>query len=388
MEPLENVLKNKTARRRVWTEVDLAAVAHNVRAIKTATGRPLMACVKGEGYGHGRVPVARAAVAAGADRLSVAHVEEGVDLRRAGIAVPVHVLLEPHPKTAPLFARHDLVATVGSPETARAMAAELSRPIRVHVPVDTGMGRDPLHPENALDFLRFLDDFDVFEVEGIFSHFPCAYPATNSAFSALTQKQIQRFGRLVDQCRDAGFHLLAHLANSGGTALYPDAYFDLVRPGALIYGYGFDWLPWPLTPALSWKTRVSAVVPAAAGDRLGYDHTHRVAQNTRIALLSAGYADGYPRILSNKGRVLIRGVAAPVVGLVAMDQIMVDAGRIPGVARGDEAVLIGAQGGERVDAADLAALLDTSPVTLTAAIAHRVPRIYHDGQGILSESFA
>jgi alanine racemase len=365
--------------RRVWAEVDLEAIRHNAQALKEAAGpgRLYMACVKGNGYGHGMVQVARAALQGGADRLSVAQVEEGIELRQAGIKAPIQILIEPLPEHAKAIFENDLIPTLSSPAVAKEMALRLPGRIKVHVEVDTGMYRVPLKPERTSDFIRLLHSFGVYEVEGIFSHFSCSHFPNDPISREFTLKQLAFFKEIIRDCETNGHRFpLKHMASSGAVALYPEAYLDMIRPGYILYGFPLDWIKLPTKPALSWKTRVWSVLPVAKGMGVGYDRNYIPQKETRIAILATGYADGYPRVLSNLSHVLIRGKRAPVVGLIGMDQMTADVGHIADVSRGDEVVLIGEQEGAHLTAIELADHLKTTAAIFTCSIAHRVERIY------------
>jgi alanine racemase len=365
--------------RRVWVEVDLEAIRQNARALKEAAGpgRLYMACVKGNGYGHGMVPVAKAALQGGADRLSVAQVEEGVELRRAGIQAPIQILIEPLPEQAGLIFENDLIPTLSSPAVAEEMASRLPGRIKVHVEVDTGMYRVPLKPEGVPDFIRLLKSLGVYKVEGIFSHFSSAHIPNDPGYREFSLRQLAVFKEVVRGCEMNGHGFrLKHMASSGAVALYPEAFLDMIRPGYLLYGFPADWIRLRTQPALSWKTRVWSVLPVARGVGVGYDQNYVAPKDTRIAILAAGYADGYTRVLSNLGHVVIGGKRAPLVGLIGMDQMMADVGDIAGVSRGDEAVLIGEQEGAQVTAVELANHLNTTAAFISCSIAQRVERIY------------
>ncbi|MBW1712841.1 MAG: alanine racemase [Deltaproteobacteria bacterium] len=363
----------------IWVEIDLEAIRHNVRVLKEliGPGRLFMACVKGDGYGHGLVQAARAALEGGADRLSVAQVEEGINLRRAGIEAPVQVLIEPLAEQAAALFDYGLIPSLSSPEVAQELAARLPGRIKVHVEVDTGMGRVTLRPAEAPAFLDLLQDLGLFEIEGLMTHFSSAHKPQDPAHRAFTLAQLNSFEEAVRACQAQGRRIpLKHTAASGAVVYYPETYLDMVRPGTLIYGLRFGDFDLPLKPALSWKTRVWAVRQVAKGLGLGYEQAYAPQQDTTIAVLAAGYADGYPRTLSNLSHVLIRGQRAPVVGLIGMDQMMAEVDHIPGLGRGEEAVLIGQQGEAEVTASELASQLKTTPVILTVGIAGRVERVY------------
>jgi alanine racemase len=335
-----------------------------------------MACVKGDGYGHGIVQVGRAALEGGADRLSVAHVEEGVALRQAGISAPIQVLIEPLAEQAALFFEHRLIASISTVEVVKELGERLPGRIKVHVEVDTGMGRVGLKPADVPAFCSLLEKTAVFELEGLFSHLPsCHYRQPDD--EEFTRGQIATFLEMVRTVEAGGRSIpLKHLASSGGVTFFPESYLDMVRPGYLVYGLLLDNPRPPLTPALSWKSRVLNVLPALKGQGLGYDRNFRPEQDTRVAIVGTGYADGYPRALSNNSHVLIRGQRAKVVGLVAMDMIMVEVGHFLDVRRGDEVVIIGRQGDQVITCRELSKTLGTTVAQVTCGISGRVKRVY------------
>jgi len=364
---------------RSWVEIDLSAVAHNIRTLKgvAGPGRLVMACVKSNAYGHGLNEVARAAEAAGADRLAVAWVDEGLSLRRAGVRVPIQVLMEPPPEAAVEMAQSGLIASLSSLGTARRMAERLDRPLTVHVEVDTGMGRVPLQPDEVPGFLARLARMGPFRVEGLFSHFSSAGEPGDSRFDRFTRDQLNAFTRLCSRLESQGVRVpIRHMAGSDGVAHYPESRLDMIRPGAWVYGYKGRRIGLDLAPVLSWKTRVLRVTPASAHRPYGYAMSFLPERDTRIAHLPVGYGDGYPRALSGVGEVLIQGMRAPVAGMIGMETMMVDVGHIEGDLEGREAVMIGRQGPERIKAADLAERIGLFGVMITCGIKEKVPRIY------------
>ena len=363
-------------RERTWVEVDLGAVRSNVRLLRErARPAALMAVVKADAYGHGAVRVARAALEAGAAWLGVALVGEGIRLRRAGIAAPMLVLSPPAPGEVAVAARWDLAVCVVSPEMARALGrAACGRRVRAHLKVDTGMGRVGVRgPREAVEVARTLASLPGGGLEGVFTHL-----ATADSDPAFAADQLRRFGEVVQALEGAGLRPpLVHAANSAAAWNLPAARWDLVRTGIAIYGLapaGTGDRPPGLIPALSWKARVSFVKRVAAGTPISYGATWRAPREAVIATLPLGYADGYPRHLSNRGQVLLGGRRAPVAGLVCMDQCMVWAGEDAAV--GQEAVLIGRQGDEELSAEEVAAAAGTINYEITTRIGARVPRLY------------
>jgi alanine racemase len=367
--------------RPTFAEIDLSAVRNNVRALR-GTGAEVMAVVKSNGYGHGAVPVANAAGAAGAAWLGVALVEEGMALRDAGILAPILVLSEFPPGAEKDALAAGLIPTVysepGLDGVAQA-AQSLGVPARIHLKVDTGMHRVGLYPpEGALDFARRAVAAGC-EVEGLWTHF-----ARSEEDEATTQGQLERFRSVSKAFQQAGLPpRLLHAANSAAAILYPETHFDLVRAGIAIYGL----LPAPevgadlgLRPALSWRSAVTSVRRLPPGEGVSYGHRYRLDRESTVATVPVGYADGYPRALSNRSEVLVHGKRFPVAGAVTMDQLLMDCGD-EDILPGDEVVLIGRQGSEEVGAQELAEHAGTIPYEIVCGISERVPREYMEGPG-------
>jgi len=336
-----------------------------------------MACVKGDGYGHGMIKVARAALEGGADRLSVARVEEGVALRRAGLLVPIQILIEPRPEEAEALSEFNLIPSLSSPVVARELARRLEKKIKVHIEIDTGMHRVPLKAVETPAFAEALLSSGRFDIEGIFSHFASSTIPDDEQARELSLNQLAEFNEVVETCKSRGISFpLRHMANTGAVSLYPDAYFDMIRPGFALYGFPVEWIHLTTRPALSWHAHIDTVLPVKGGEGIGYDHNYIPRKDTKIALISAGYADGYPRGLSNLGHAVIQCTRIPLVGLVGMDQMMADVGDIPEVKPGDEVLLIGEMEGTEVNAGELAYHLHTTAAQVTCGITARVERRY------------
>jgi len=361
--------------------VDLDRIRRNVRALRALTGAEVrqMAVVKADGYGHGAVPVARAALEAGTEWLGVALVEEGTELRRAGIGAPILVLGAPFPGEADEAVGHDLSVTVCGREAPLALdraAASAGTTAAVHVKVDTGMGRVGLPPEEALEFVAWLSGLPHVRVEGILSHFAAA-DETDLAFS---HRQADVFRDVLEALAARGLTPpLRHLANTAGTMVLPGSHLDLVRTGIGIYGL----YPSPeiehtvaLEPALSLSTRIALLKTVPAGTALSYGRTFVTRHPSRIATLPVGYGDGYPRLLSNRGEVLVAGRRAPIVGRVCMDLTLVDVTDVPTAREGDEAVLVGSQGEDSISIDEIAGLTGTINYEITCGVGRRVPREY------------
>lgn len=336
------------AHRPTRVEVDLDAIAHNVRVLQRhAGGAEICAVVKADGYGHGAVPVARAAVAGGASWLAVALVEEGLQLRDAGIEAPVLLLSEP-----PITAVADLLAAELTPTVYRetfiavldAHGQTRGRPVPVHVKVDTGMGRVGVPPEELEARLHQLATADGIEVEGLATHLARA----DEADVATTRQQLAAFERARRLAARVGIRpRLVHTANTAGVLLHPDSHHTLVRPGIGLYGLSpsaeVDAADHGLVPALRLVSEVTYVKRVAAGTPLSYGHRWRAPEAGVVATVPIGYADGVPRRLTNRAQVLLAGRRRPMVGTVTMDQLLVWCGDDE-VAVGDEVVLLGRAG--------------------------------------------
>jgi alanine racemase len=357
-------------------EVDLGAIRHNVGALKPPEAE-LMAVVKANGYGHGDVPVAAAALEAGATWLGVALVEEGVRLREHGLRAPVLLLSEFPPGSATEVVGNQLTPTLYTEAGLDAVAGtarDLGRQVGVHVKVDTGMHRVGLPPSEVVAFAGRAQASGL-EVEGVWTHFA----RSEDADEPTTREQLKRFLEVLDDLDAAGIRpRYRHAANSGATLAWPEAHLDLVRVGIAMYGIS----PGPaldgrvdLRPAMSLRSRVSFVQRLPAGEAISYGHRYRLERDATIATVPVGYADGYLRALSNAARVLIGARRHPVAGSVTMDQLMVDCGDEP-VHVGDEVVLFGRQGPGEIRAEEVAGWAGTIGYEIVCAVGTRVPREY------------
>lgn len=364
-------------------EIDLDALTRNVRVLREAVGVAVTAVVKAGAYGHGAEAVAEAALAGGASGLAVSTPGEGIALRRAGVDAPILVMGWTPAEIMPEAVAHDLRLAAVEPgdfAAAARAAADAGRPARLHVKIDSGMGRlgfpawDPATPARILAEARRPG----IEIEGIFTHLACA----GQPGDTYTAHQLSLFRQVLAELASGGLRPpLVHAANSAGALHWPEARFNMVRVGIAMYGLGGE----PeavralgLEPVLRWVTRVAQVKTLAPGVGISYGRTFVPDRPMRVAVLPVGYADGFDRRLSNRGQVLIGGRRVRVLGAVCMDQIIV--GEVDeSVRRGDEAVLIGRQGREEVSAAEMAALLDTIPYEVVTRIGPRVVRVYRRG---------
>jgi len=361
--------------RPTWVEVDLDAVRHNV-GVLTPPSAEVMAVVKADAYGHGAVAVARVALAAGAAWCGVALVEEGLELRAAGIEAPILVLSEFPPGAEAVALAHRLTPSLYSRDGLARLAVAARGPVGVHVKVDTGMHRVGVWPpEELVPYLRAVVAAGL-QVEGVWTHL-----ATSEDDADTTRTQLARYDEALAAASAAGFEqAIRHAANSGAVLRHPEAAYDLVRPGIALYGIAPDpAIETDLRPALTWRSTVSFARPLDTGERLSYGHRYELARDAMVATVPAGYADGYPRGLSSTADVLIRGTRCRVAGSVTMDQLIVDCGDLD-VHAGDEVVVLGRQGDEEVTAWELATHADTIAYEIVTRIGQRVPRVY-TGEG-------
>jgi alanine racemase len=360
-------------------EVSLGALRNNLREAQRLVGRhvQVMAVVKADGYGHGAAASARAFLDAGAAVLGTSSVAEAVELRRAGIAAPLVVLGGVFPGEEGDVVAHDLAAGVWSLETVRALvAARAGRTVRLHVKVDTGMTRLGLDVPDVRAFAETVRGIDGVAIDGVYSHFATA----DAVETAAAQAQIGRFAEAVESLAAAGVRPAhVHLANSAAVLSQPTAHFSLVRPGLMLYGCA----PAPhlavraaLRPAMRLRTAVAQVRRVPAGRAVGYGGTYVTARPSAIATLPIGYADGLHRLASNRGWMLVRGVRVPIAGRVCMDHVMLDVTDVPGVATGDEVVVVGGQGGASIPADEVAGWCETISYEVLTSVGKRVPRVY------------
>jgi len=366
-----------------WVEIDLAALRHNVRALKQflGPGRYLWAVLKAEAYGHGAVPTARAVLQAGADGLAVSCLAEAGELRGAGIAAPILVLAAGEPRAASRTVRLEIIQTACAEEMMRALSRasqRLEKPARVHLKIDTGMGRLGVSAEGAASFAGLIQSLPGVRLEGVFSHLATA----DSEDTSYTWQQFGRFREALHGLAAAGISPgLRHLANSAATLRFPEMHLDGVRAGLLIYGIRPDapgLQPLDLRPALTWKTRLAFCHRLPAGSAVSYGGTYVAPRESLVGVLPVGYADGYPRQASNRGHVLVRGRLCPVIGVVCMDQVMIDATPAAEARPGDEVVLIGRQGNALITANQLARWANTVVHETTTVIGRRVRRVHLD----------
>ncbi len=375
--------------------MDTGAIAHNVQELRriTSPSARLMAIVKANGYGHGAVEVAGAALKNGADMLGVARMEEGLQLRNAGIVVPILILGYTPLEHSAILVSHDLTQTVYTFEAAEAISAaasSLHKTARVHIKVDTGMGRLGLLPDmprislmgkhlpgNAPRIIESMARLPHVTIEGIFTHFPAA----DSPDKTVTLQQLDRFLTFIDKLKAHGVEFsLRHAANSAALIDIPETHLDMVRPGISLYGFypsaAVSRNRVSLKPAMTLKTRIIQVKKVPAGFYVSYGMTHCTEMQTTIATVAAGYADGVSRLLSSRGQMQVRGKRAHIVGRICMDLAMLDVGHIPDVQIGDEAIIFGGQGPESISADEIAESMNTIHYEIVTSLTSRVPRVY------------
>ncbi len=364
--------------------VDLGAYRANLAWIRSQTPQGVRLCpvVKADAYGHGAPAIAKCAADAGADMLAVAAVEEAVALRTADVRRPLLVLVQPFGDALPEAAAMGLDVMVTDPAVAKELAAHALRlhmRARVHLKIDTGMGRQGVKVADAADTAAELASTPGVHLRGVATHFAVA----DDPDDPFTREQIRRFHDALAAIRQAGVAIdIVHAANSAAILAFPETAFDMVRPGLVSYGV---WpLPTPpgpgvtLRPVLRWETRLTVVKTIARGESVGYNRAYIAPGPRRVALAPVGYADGYRVALSNRAHVLVAGRRCPVLGRVSMDQISVDITDLPEAGAGARVTLIGADGSETITVADMAAWADTMPYEILTGIGPRVARIYQD----------
>ncbi len=385
--PVPSVEPQTMLYRPTWVEINVHSFQANLRAVKAFLKRGkravtgIVAVVKANAYGHMALPLAKAALKEGVAALGVSSIEEGIALRRGGIKGKILILGSIYPlENLAIAAQYDLTPTISSAQGLAQLvriASRTGRRLPFHLKVDTGMGRIGVTAASAAGIIEKIVSRKEVICEGVYMHFACA--ASDERF---TRMQLEQFGQVVRAAKRRGLKCVVHAANSAALLVCPKAHFDWVRPGIMLYG-----LPpfkgaekkIALKPVLSWKTRIVFLKRVPAKTPLSYDSTYTTGKQSVIATLPVGYADGYPRSLSNKGEVLVSGKRCPVVGRVTMDMIMVDVTGVQGAAIGGEAVLIGQQGAESITAEEFAAWAGTIHYEAACAISYRVPRVLLHG---------
>jgi alanine racemase len=376
---------------RVWAEIDLDAIAHNLRRIREIVGqdRGVMGIVKANAYGHGAVPVAWHLATLGVNAVGVGDSQEAIELRRAGLSIPILILGTVVPGELPDVVAHDIAVTVHSEERVRMLEREARRAHRVvsvHLKVDTGMGRLGCQARRAAELARLIDTSDYLGFDGLCTHFSSVGPDDDG----FTASQLALFNDVTRAIREQGVSVPPrHVAASGAILSRVAPELDTVRPGIALFGLAPAPAPREdLRRALTLKTQVIFLKDFPAGTPIGYARAHVTERRTRIATLPVGYNDGYAFRLGGRADVLIRGVRAPVVGRVSMDYLTVDVGHIPGASVGDEVVLLGRFGAEEITAEELAERSGTIPYEVLTRLGKRVVRVYRGGGGPTEAGFA
>jgi alanine racemase len=340
-----------------------------------------MAVVKANAYGHGAVAISRVAIENGANYFGVARVEEGMELRESGVTLPILVLGGFFEDQIATSLKYNLELTLydrNLAATLSASAKRMGKPARVHLKVDTGMGRVGVAWSSAQQFVQAVCSLDGIEVVGIYTHLS----SSDEADSTYSNTQLTRFRNLVSDLEGKGIRIpIKHAANSGGVLNLPESYFDMVRPGVSLYGYypsAESARSLSLKPAMSIESQVIFTKEVEKDTFISYNRTYQTSRKTVVATVPIGYADGYNRLLSNRGEVLIRGQRFPVVGRVTMDQIMVDVGPESEISAGEEVVLLGRQGADEITIYEISEKLNTIPYEVTCSISERVPRVYRN----------
>lgn len=366
-----------------YAEINLKAFSHNLRFIRNflKPSTKIMAVIKANAYGHGPMMLARQAEAEGIEMLGVANLPEAIELKNAGIKLPVLILSGIMEDQAQTFLNYDFSTVIHSKEIAASLYAEAKKkkkPIKVHLKVDTGMGRLGFNPNELRSFLNQYTGAEFFIFEGLMTHLASSYEKNKKGFTNL---QIKTFNALVEELRTGGISFpLIHCANSAGIIDFPQSHFNMVRPGIVLYGISpFDENrnDLDIKPVLSWKARVIQLTHVPKGKPISYGGTYITERDSIIATISVGYADGYSRLLSNNIEVLINGKLAPQIGRICMDLTMIDVTDIPEISVGDEVVLIGMQGKKEIKVKDLSDKIGTISYEILCGIGNRVTRIYN-----------
>ena len=367
---------------RTWIEIDTKAIRHNYQIFRSLIPKKckLLAVVKSNAYGHGLIDFAKTMEALGADYLGVDSIMEGLTLRKNRIKKPILVLGYTLPEMISAAVKNNIEISVSSFETLKFLQKNNFKNLKIHIKVDTGMGRHGFLPYEMKKVLIEIKKLKNVAIIGLFTHFASAKDPKNPAY---TKKQIAIFEKWKENFESVGYKIITHASATSGTLIFPEAHFDMVRVGIGLYGI------WPskesqfsfhkkfsLQPVLSWKTIVAEVKHLPKGSTIGYDSTEILQKKSTIAIIPIGYWHGYPRALSGIGKVLIRGKKCKILGRVCMDIVIIDATDVKNIKAGDEVVLIGTSGKEKITADDIAILLDASPYEILTRINPLIKRLY------------
>src|ERR1700694_4030650 len=386
--------------RPVWADVSLPALIHNFESIrsyvnprneKRGTPRQVLCIVKGNAYGHGGPEVTKALEKAGADWFGVTCTEEGIALRKAGVRKPILILTSFVPGEEKRLLEHNLTAVIHRCEQLSQLESAAARrgkkKVSFHLKIDSGMNRLGIVPSSVDCFARQLAKSRHLQLSGVMTHFASSEAFSDTVAGRQTREQEERFFVAVECLRALGIDPgIIHLANSAAIVTRPETWADMVRPGAILYGYhpGYDPMEkreeaearLPLKPVMSLRSRIISLRSVPAGAGVGYDATFVTKRPSRIGVLAAGYGDGIHRSLGNRGNVLLRGKLAPIVGIISMDVTMIDVTEIEDAAIGDVATIYGTDGSERLLANFVARSVGTVTSDLLCAVSQRVPRLY------------
>lgn len=369
--------------KRTWAEVDLDAIAHNIKEIRKITNpnSKIMAVVKADAYGHGFLEVTRTLLENGADRLAVAVLQEGKQLRSRGVSVPILILGASGEEAVEDLINFDITPSVFTYEFAKALsyrAEQKEKVTKIHIKVDTGMSRIGFlageNNEEIVEEILKISRLPYIEIEGIFSHF-----ATSDEYDKeYTLLQYSRFMDVCNKLEEKGLHIpIKHICNSAGIMMYPEMHLDMVRPGVILYGMypsdEVDKSKLDLIPAMTLKSTITHVKEVEAGRGVSYGKEYITENETKIATVPIGYADGYLRKLAHEGKMIVNGVKVPIIGRICMDQCMIDVTNVHNIDKGDEVIIFGREG---VTVDDLAAWLETINYEVSCVIGKRIPRIY------------
>lgn len=369
--------------KRTWAEVDLDAIAHNIKEIRKITNpnSKIMAVVKADAYGHGFLEVTRTLLENGADRLAVAVLQEGKQLRSRGVSVPILILGASGEEAVEDLINFDITPSVFTYEFAKALsyrAEQKEKVTKIHIKVDTGMSRIGFlageNNEEIVEEILKISRLPYIEIEGIFSHF-----ATSDEYDKeYTLLQYSRFMDVCNKLEEKGLHIpIKHICNSAGIMMYPEMHLDMVRPGVILYGMypsdEVDKSKLDLIPAMTLKSTITHVKEVEAGRGVSYGKEYITENETKIATVPIGYADGYLRKLAHEGKMIVNGVKVPIIGRICMDQCMIDVTNVHNIDKGDEVIIFGREG---VTIDDLAAWLETINYEVSCVIGKRIPRIY------------
>jgi alanine racemase len=368
--------------RPVWAEVDLDKLAHNMREIRRVSkSKDIIAVIKADGYGHGALDIAPTLLENGATRIAVAVLSEAIELRRGGIEKSIMVLGFTPPSLIDMLLRYDIEQTIYSYELAKEisiMAQKKNKVAKVHIALDTGMGRIGFLPnEESIEEVYKISKLPNIIIEGLFSHFSSA----DEKDKEYTLLQFKNYNDFYEELLQKGVKInIRHIANSAAIIDFPESHFEAVRPGIILYGY------YPsnevfkdridLKPVMTLKTNIVHIKTLPVGEYISYGRKFKTNRESIIATLPVGYADGYTRLLYNKAKVIINGNFAPVIGRICMDQCMVDVTELKDIKLGDEVILMGEQGDSKFTADSMAELIGTINYEITCMISKRVPRVY------------